>query len=152
MRCSTAIEPDPHREPALGAMRCANQTAGRDRKLFLGALWLALATALLFAIAPSGLPGSEAKGSAFSPSNSAVALRARATQTSLVTKRVATRDDVDPQAHVVTRLDWHSLVPGVATLLAADCVDDRPFVTTPSRGPLLSALLRMMYPRGPPVA
>jgi hypothetical protein len=118
----------------------------------LVALWLALATALLFAIVPSGLPGSEAKGSAFSPSNSVVALRARATQTSLVTKRVATRDDVDPQAHVVTLLDWHPSVAGVATLFAADCIDDRPFVTAPSRGPLLSVFLRMMYPRGPPVA
>lgn len=47
------------------------------RLMSMSAMWLALATAILCAVLPTGLPLSTMLGSAFNPSTTAVALRAR---------------------------------------------------------------------------
>lgn len=60
---------------------------------FASAIWLAIATILICALAPAGLPQSSAQGSAFSPSTTIVALKARADGPRLVIKRIARSDD-----------------------------------------------------------
>jgi len=47
----------------------------REPRSFMAALWLTIATALLCAILPTGLPQSQVLGSAFSPATTSVALR-----------------------------------------------------------------------------
>src|SRR3546814_20931844 len=49
-----------------------------NRLVFISALWVALTKAILCAILPAGLPLTNAVGSAFSPSTTIVALRAKA--------------------------------------------------------------------------
>jgi hypothetical protein len=56
------------------------RAAPHNNVLFVVTLWLALATALLCAIWPAGLPLTKTIGSAFSPSTTIVALRGRAEQ------------------------------------------------------------------------
>ena len=55
------------------------QRAGglRVQLAFLLSLWLSLATAVVSAVAPSGLPSTRSVGSAFDPSTTIVALRSR---------------------------------------------------------------------------
>ncbi|MCY1168412.1 hypothetical protein D9M73_84060 [compost metagenome] len=134
-------------------MTSANHKRGSDHRLFFGTLWLALATALLFAIVPAGLPGSEARGSAFSPSNASVALRASAAQTPLVTKRATKNDEVEPQVHLASYPDWHPIVIVAVVTLPGRCNERGLFLAGSSRvaRSLLSALLCAICPRGPPI-
>ncbi|HEX7782579.1 MAG TPA: hypothetical protein VF509_07210 [Sphingobium sp.] len=125
----------------------------RERLPFLGALWLALVTVLLCATVPAGLPGSEVRGSAFNPSNSVVALRAKAIA-SLHDAEIAVGKDDDgvtashPGPH-----------PGDQTIVPLTPMDGRPAIdagrvlnilTWHDALPLLR-LLSAIYPRGPPL-
>lgn len=60
---------------------------------FAGAIWVAIATILFCALAPTGLPQSTLFGSAFNPSTTTVALKARFDGPHLAIKRIARSDD-----------------------------------------------------------
>jgi hypothetical protein len=60
----------------MAAARVLNSPV-REQHWFLGAVLLVLASALVAALVPSGQPSTQLIGSAFDPSTSAVALRAR---------------------------------------------------------------------------
>ncbi|MEG3179799.1 hypothetical protein [Sphingomonas sp. LT1P40] len=68
------------------------QTARLRLPVFVVALWLALATALLSSLIPGGLPRTTALGSAFHPSTTAVALQPTRAQPR-VTDETMRRDD-----------------------------------------------------------
>ena len=121
---------------------------------FLGALWLALATVLLCATVPAGLPGSEVRGSAFNPSNSVVALRAKPIA-SLHDAEIAASKDDDNLAAPHT-----GPYPGDQAIAPLVHVDSQP-ATDAGRVPSilawhdalpLSRLLSAIYPRGPPLS
>ena len=48
-----------------------------NRRLFVLALWISLATAIVCAVVPAGLPATRTTGSAFDPSTTIVALRSK---------------------------------------------------------------------------
>ena len=60
-----------------GLHRRAGLTGPGGRLLFLLSLWASLATAIVCAIVPAGLPLTRTTGSAFDPSTTIVALRSR---------------------------------------------------------------------------
>lgn len=121
-----------------------------EKLLFLGGLWLAIATALLCAIVPSGLPGSESRGSAFNPSNSVVALRAKSTEAVAEIDKIADKDKQKPATHVDGRNNPYlislplSAVHAAVALLPLPATGVLPPIPSPVR--LLSAI----FPRGPP--
>src|SRR3546814_6049101 len=87
-----------------------------NRLVFISALWVALTTAILCAILPAGLPLTKAVGSAFSPSTTIVAFRAKAEQVRDTEKHFVKGDPERlknlplPTSHV----DF--TIPGVAAL------------------------------------
>lgn len=57
--------------------RRVGRTGPGGRLLFLLSLWMSLATAIVCAVVPAGLPQTRLTGSAFDPSTTIVALRSR---------------------------------------------------------------------------
>ncbi|WCM25288.1 hypothetical protein NDN01_14565 [Sphingomonas sp. QA11] len=64
-------------------------------RLFAGSVWLTVATTLLCALLPVGLPQTSAVGSAFNPSNSVVALRSAEPASLLARTDAARAQDPD---------------------------------------------------------
>ncbi|MGV3769965.1 MAG: hypothetical protein ACO1NM_08065 [Sphingobium phenoxybenzoativorans] len=119
---------------------------------FLGALWLAIATALLCAIVPSGLPGSESRGSAFNPSNSVVALRAKSTKAVPAVEKIADKDSIKPASHGGWR-SWHDLAIASANAVQAIAIATlSPAFTSQSDQIAPTGLFAVILPRGPPAA
>lgn len=122
-----------------------------DKLLFFGGLWLAIATALLCAIVPSGLPGSESRGSAFNPSNSVVALRAKSTKAVPVIERIADKDSIKPSTPDGWRTAHHLVIPSLPAIQAIAILLPLAQMDVP-RGPVsATGLLQAILPRGPPI-
>jgi hypothetical protein len=111
-------------------------------RLFAGSVWLTVATTLLCALLPVGLPHTSAVGSAFNPSNSVVALRS-AEPASLLSRTDAARVQ-DPDTGIAL------FAPAI---MAAVRFVPLPAIALHSLGEQSLAALAPIgsaYPRGPP--
>ncbi len=118
--------------------------------VFIPTLWVALATALLCALWPSGLPLTKTIGSAFSPETSAVALRGRAEQIRFATQRFEKDDDHASAAPGLTGPSAPALFPQTPSL-PSPAIAERPawraYAIAP---PLPHASGTQAWPRAPP--
>jgi hypothetical protein len=120
--------------------------------VFVSALWVALTTAILCAILPTGLPLTKSVGSAFSPSTTVVALRGRAEQVRSTEQRVVKGDPArltdltPPTNHPVFA------TPAVAAIAASFSLLKLPTDGRTVARPLPSTPTTEAYPRGPPTA
>ena len=119
------------------------------RMLFVATLWMALATALLCAMLPTGLPLTKSVGSAFSPYTTEVALRTKSAP--IAPKRVASRDQSGPATILTLPLDNHGApLPDIAALPPLGPQLRLPPAVGGPEFALSSAPSRSSYPRGPP--
>jgi hypothetical protein len=116
--------------------------------IFVAALWVSLATALLSAMLPVGLPLTQSTGSAFNPATTAVALRATAVQPRTAIQWID--DDDGPATDLAPTLDATALPPPAAPSLPAPRGDAAPAPRFASPSDLPTATLGLAYPRGPP--
>ncbi|MGE0775277.1 MAG: hypothetical protein AB7G25_10750 [Sphingomonadaceae bacterium] len=121
--------------------------SSRDRIFFVATLWVALATALLFALLPLGLPLTTSIGSAFSPATTAVALRGRAQQLKAPADQVLKDDTHSPADQKMfdtlapPELAALSPIDRIAAAILAH-LDPHPIPP--------AAHMALAYPRGPP--
>ncbi len=121
-----------------GLDRRAGMTGPGGRLLFLLSLWASLATAIVCAVVPAGLPMTRSTGSAFDPSTTIVALRSRPPAPTKVTLLRIGEGDA-------------AIGDGPAALAAAiPAAVVRTFAFLPAAGILPSALV--LHPRAIPVA
>ncbi|MET0362925.1 MAG: hypothetical protein ABW048_14380 [Sphingobium sp.] len=81
------------------------------------AFWMAILVVLASALVPQGLPSSRSTGSAFSPSTSTVALKARASQPVALAPRLAT-PPVDPPDGMIPTVTGLVAKPALAIAIA----------------------------------
>ena len=118
--------------------------------VFIPTLWVALATALLCALWPSGLPLTKTLGSAFSPETSAVALRGRTEQLRAATQRFEKDDDDASATSGLTGTSAPALLPQ-ATSIPSPAIAEPPtwraYAVAP---PLPRSHGTQAWPRAPP--
>jgi hypothetical protein len=124
--------------------------APRPTAIFVFTLWIALATALLCAVLPAGLPLTKSIGSAFNPASKAVALRGRAEQVRAPAKRIV-KDDPAP-SEPLTLSTVHAMpIPSIAPVPAPAIVAaPAPAYFSVSQPGIGQWQWRSVYPRGPP--
>ena len=115
-------------------------------RLFIGSLWLTMATALFCAVLPVGLPNTASHGSAFNPATSVVALHATGPNRALL-KRNAVGDPA-PAASAGSDIVVPEQHLGIPVPISAETVPEpAPLSALPHSHTPLAA-----YPRGPPSA
>lgn len=135
-----------HEDRIIG--RRAGMTGLGGRPWFLLSLWLSLATAILCAVLPAGLPLTRTIGSAFDPSTTIVALRARPpAPTKAVLLRIGDADgaDIGSGPATLARLARVTVTPLAISMPAAILV---PRILSP----VPRALPVALYARPPPLA
>jgi hypothetical protein len=118
-----------------------------EPRSFLAVLWLTIATALLCAILPTGLPHSQALGSAFSPATTNVALRGQEPRAGTALRRLASDPDDGPAASPpaalpATRPEADARLSAPHARAAFPAFERRVFLDRPEIGP--------SRPRAPP--
>lgn len=116
-------------------------------RLFLASVWLTLATALFCAVVPIGLPQSASHGSAFNPSNTAVALHAGSSAERAALKRMERRK-TSADATAGTGV----VLPAVAPIVAPAPGAPTPAFALAAATFLRPAIWALRYARGPPAA
>lgn len=120
--------------------------------VFVSALWVALTTAILCAILPTGLPLTKSVGSAFSPSTTVVALRGRAEQVRSTEQRVVKGDPERLTDPTVPTNNTAFVTPAVAAVVSSFSLPKPPTDGRTAAHPLPSTPTTEAYPRGPPLA
>lgn len=120
------------------------------RLSFILSLWMSLATALVCAIVPAGLPATRSVGSAFDPSTTIVALRSRAP----VARPSLLRAEDDHAGKGLTRLADAVILPPVVPgpLLAVVIVTAGGVMAALPALPRPRAFYGALYARPPPTA
>lgn len=119
--------------------------------LFVAVLWIAMATALLCALLPVGLPLTKTVGSAFSPATSAVALRAAAPR--LAAKCLVKKSDGGSATDLAPPSGKPDiLAPCAQAALTLPIYLQRPFSAFGCEFAIFQSPEGACYPRGPPIA
>lgn len=122
------------------------------KPLFIVTLWITLATAMLCALWPAGLPATTAIGSAFSPATTAVALRGRAEQVRPPVKRVLKAEPQASHIHLKAAQQQPAISIRLPSLVGAPIAKpgDTVFPIEPAFAPAL-APAKAFHARGPPL-
>ena len=130
--------------------RIISRSAAYKGPAFIPTLWVALATALLCALWPAGLPLTKTVGSAFSPATTIVALRGRAEQLRPPVKRFEKDDASSSPAGPPANLDIAVLPKTITTTTRA--VERLAWYGFAIVAPPVSHWKTPAWPRGPPQA
>ena len=127
------------------------QSSHSGRYSFVLALWVAMLTAVVSAIAPSGLPSTRTVGSAFDPSTTAVVLKARSPLRAMVVLERRGDDRAD-----LPRLPGDGATPALLAVTPGFIVPALFAVATWAPvaidHPRASQLRYIIQPRAPPAA
>lgn len=144
---------------AISALSCYMDRVLPDDRLdrhplvrlsFILSLWMSLATALVCAIVPAGLPATRSVGSAFDPSTTIVALRSRPPVARPTLLRAGDDDAGEGLSGQVNFLALPATVPvmGIAAVILATVA----FSAARSAPPHPRAFHNLLYARPPPAA
>lgn len=139
------------RLPCYGARVSAHDRPDRHpiaRLSFILSLWMSLATAVICAIVPSGLPATRSIGSAFDPSTTIVALRSRPP----VARQALLRAGDDDAGGGLTRQADPVALPSVAPVpvVAGSIMTAGAVMAARSAPPHPRAFHSALYARPPP--
>jgi hypothetical protein len=117
-----------------------------SRLLFALSLWVSLATAIVCAVVPAGLPATRTVGSAFDPSTTIVALRSKPPVAKVAILRITGRDGLGGG-------DGGVALPAAAAPLPAPPAAERSVPAFPALATVVlpRAIDATLYARPPPV-
>ena len=120
------------------------------RLSFILSLWMSLATALVCAVVPAGLPATRSVGSAFDPSTTIVAVRSRPPVARPSLLRAGDDDTGDALSGQANFLALAVTMP--VTGIAAAILPTAAFLATRAAPPHPRAFHNLLYARPPPAA